>query len=184
MPGLRRMLPTSLVVAFVVGASALGACSSASTATAPSTTAGSNNSPSTGTPTSTVTTAPVTSTTVPPSTTEAPVTTGGIVMVANCSDINGAAGVLTDELAALGFETREATNGAGIDKKLEKSKIYVVKGSEAVARSLSRLMGGVDLYEMTTPAWIKDGTAGLGDATVLVMLGHDLAGKRLAEMAG
>ena len=57
-------------------------------------------------------------------------------MVANCSDINGAAGVLTDELAARGFETRNATNGAGIDKKLERSKIYVVKGSEAVARSL------------------------------------------------
>ena len=138
----------------------------------------------TGPPTSAVTTAPAASTTVPPSTTEAPVTTGGIVMVANCSDINGAAGVLTDELAARGFDTRPATNGVGIDKKLEKSKIYVVKGSEAVARSLSRLMGGVDLYEMTTPAWIKDGTAGLGDATVLVMLGHDLAGKKLAEMAG
>lgn len=105
-------------------------------------------------------------------------------MVANCSDINGAAGVLTDEFAALGFETRGATNGAGIDKKLETSKIYVIKGSEAVARSLSRLMGGVELYEMPTPAWIKDGTAGLGDATVLVMLGHDRAGTPLAAMAG
>ena len=62
-------------------------------------------------------------------------------MVANCSDINGAAGVLTDELAARGFETRNATNGAGIDKKLERSKIYVVKGSEAVARSLSTRLG-------------------------------------------
>ena len=121
---------------------------------------------------------------MPPTTTTEPlVTEGGIVMVANCSDVNGAARLLTDELAANGFQTRKATNGAGIDNSLEATKIYLIPGSEAVARSLSRLLGGVELFQMPTPVWIKDGTAGLGDANVLVMLGHDRAGKRLADMA-
>lgn len=181
MPVARPLLPAVTAALVTVAAWSLAACDSSSTAVTPST--NSATAPASVTPTA-ATDAPTTTTTIPPSTTEAVVTTGGIVKVANCSDVNGAAGVLTDEIAARGFETREATNGAGIDKALEVSKIYVVPGSEAVARSLSRLMGGVELFEMPTPAWIKDGTAGLGDATVLVMLGHDRAGKRLADMAG
>jgi hypothetical protein len=106
------------------------------------------------------------------------------VKVANASGVDGAAGVLSNELGALGFQMRDATNAAGIDEKLDVSKIYVIGGSEPVAESISRLMGGVEVLRMPTPAWIRDGTAGLADATVLVMLGHDLAGKKLAEMAG
>lgn len=102
--------------------------------------------------------------------------------VANSSGVDGAAGVLTDELAALGFDTRKATNGAGPDGDLDVSKIYVVTGSEDVARSVSRLMGGIEILPMPTPAWITGANENLADATVLVMLGHDLAGKRLAEM--
>lgn len=109
---------------------------------------------------------------------------GGVVKVANASGIDGAAGVLTDELAALGFDTRKATNGAGIDADLDLSKIYVVAGSEEVAKSVSRVMGGIEIFPMTTPAWITGANENLADATVLVLLGHDLAGKRLAEMAG
>ncbi|MEQ1702312.1 MAG: hypothetical protein ABMA25_19550 [Ilumatobacteraceae bacterium] len=52
-----------------------------------------------------------------------------------------------------------------------------------MAESISRLMGGLPISRMPTPAWINGGTAGLGDATVLVMLGHDLAGTRLADMS-
>jgi hypothetical protein len=107
-----------------------------------------------------------------------------VVKVANASGVDGAAGVLTDEFTAMGFETRQATNGAGIDEDLDVSKIYVIAGSEAVAKSISRLMGGIEVLPMTTPAWITGATENLADATVLVMLGHDLAGKRLAEMAG
>ena len=103
-------------------------------------------------------------------------------MVANASGVNGAAKALTQELAALGFATREGTNAAGMDEELATSKIYVIAGSEAVAHSVSRLMGGVPVERMPTPAWIKGGTAGLGDANVLVMLGHDLAGTPLAEI--
>ena len=109
---------------------------------------------------------------------------GGIVKIANASGVDGAAGRLTDEFATLGFTTGGATNAAGIDEDLDVSKIYVIAGSEAVAESVSRLMGGIAVSRMPTPAWIKGGTAGLGDATVLVMLGHDLAGTALADMRG
>ena len=96
--------------------------------------------------------------------------------------IDGAAAALTGDLAALGFDTRDGTNAAGVDKDLDTSKIYVIAGSEPVAESISRLMGGLTIERMPTPAWIRDGTDGLGDATVLVMLGHDLAGTRLADI--
>ena len=36
-------------------------------------------------------------------------------------------------------------------------------------------MGGIPSASMPTPAPIVDATAGLGDATVLLMLGKDLA---------
>lgn len=131
------------------------------------------------------TTSAAPSTTLAPTTTTNPiVTTGGILKVANCSGVNGAAGVLTDEFAALGFETRKATNGVGPDNDLKISKIYAKAGSEAVAKSVSRLMGGIDIIPMPTPVWITDALVGLADATVVVMLGHDLAGTHLADMAG
>jgi hypothetical protein len=172
MSATRSLLP--LVAGVLV---TLVACSSASTSSTTS------SRPGTSAATTTAGTLPPTTTVPPTTTTEPLVTEGGIVMVANCSDVNGAARLLTDELAANGFQTRKATNGAGIDNSLEATKIYVIPGSEAVARSLSRLLGGVELFQMPTPVWIKDGTAGLGDANVLVMLGHDRAGKRLADMA-
>lgn len=105
-----------------------------------------------------------------------------MVKVANASGINGAAAYLTDELAKLGFQTRGATNAAGPDENLDASKIYVVPGAEAVARSVAALMGGVAILPMPTPAWITGANEGLGDATVLVMLGHDKAGTPLADM--
>lgn len=151
------------------------------TATSSATTTTSSTTTSSTTSTTTTTTMPPT--TMPPTTTEPLATEGGIVMVANASGVNGAAKALTQELAALGFATREGTNAAGIDEELATSKIYVIAGSEAVAQSISRLMGGVPVERMPTPAWIKGGTAGLGDANVLVMLGHDLAGTPLTDIA-
>jgi hypothetical protein len=131
----------------------------------------------------TSTTTTTTSTTLPPTTTTEPIIVeGGIVKVANASGVNGAARNLTRELTALGFTTRDGTNSAGIDEDLATSKIYVIAGSEPVAESISKLMGGVPVSRMPTPAWITGGTASLGDTTVLVMLGHDLAGTPLAEM--
>lgn len=151
---------------------------------------GPTTSPSTTTTTSTTTsttstTSTTTTTTTPPTTTTIEVVVeGGVVKVANASGVDGAAGKLTLELAALGFQTREPTNAAGPDESLDVSKIYVKPGSEAVARSVAALMGGPEILAMPTPAWIKGATEALGDATVLVVLGHDLAGTDLAAMPG
>jgi len=143
----------------------------------------SSRTPVTTTTVATTSTTTSTSTSTTTSTTTEPlVVEGGIVKVANASGVDGAARALTAELAALGFVTRDGTNAAGIDADLETSKIYVIAGSEAVAQSVSRVMGGLAIERMPTPAWIKGGTAGLEDATVLVMLGHDRAGTPLADM--
>ncbi len=161
------------------------ACSSSRTpssaATTTSTTVASTTT--TAAPTTSTSTTSTTSTTLPPTTTTEPIITeGGIVKVANASGVNGAAKLLGSELGARGFVVRDATNAAGIDEDLPTSKIYVLSGSEAVANSISRLLGGIPVAPMPTPAWITGGTEGLGDATVLVMLGHDLAGKHLSDM--
>ena len=107
------------------------------------------------------------------------VTEGAVVMVANASAVTGAAATLTEQLGAVKFTTATATNAAGIDESLEVSKIYAKPGAEAVANQLAELMGGVVVAAMPTPAWITGGSAALGDVTVLVMLGKDLAGKQL-----
>lgn len=149
---------------------------------------GPTTSPSTTTTTSTTTsttsTTTTTTTTPPTTTTIEVVVEGGVLKVANASGVDGAAGKLTLELAALGFQTREPTNAAGPDESLDVSKVYVKPGSEAVARSVAALMGGLEVLAMPSPAWIKGATDGLGDATVLVVLGHDLAGTDLAAMPG
>jgi len=174
----RRCALIGLLVFVPVG------CKSSRTPATTTTTAATTTSSSTSTSTtSTTTPTTTTTTTLPPTTTTEPlVVEGGIVKVANAAGVDGAAGQVTDELAALGFTTVGPTNAAGIDEDLEESKIYVIAGSEAVAESVSKLMGGLPVTRMPTPAWIKGATAGLGDATVLVMLGHDLAGTALADM--
>jgi hypothetical protein len=192
-PPARRALHAGAALALTLGlVTALVACSSSNAAvpTLPggsaSSTAAGTTTPGNTSPASSVssTSAAPTSTTVPPTTTAALVTTGGVVKVANASGMNGAAGQMTAQLAAKGFATRKATNAFGPDEKLKVSKIYVVKGSEPVAQSVSQLLGGLEVFPMTTPAWIIDGTVGLADATVLVMLGQDLAGKKLAQISG
>ena len=133
--------------------------------------------------TTTTSTSSTTTTTVLPTTTTVPtITEGGVVKVANATDIDDAAEQLTNELTALGFTLRQATNSAGKDEELSVSKIYVLPGGEAVAQSVSYLMGGIEIFPMTTPAWITGGTASLGPTTVLVMLGSDLAGIPLLVM--
>ena len=61
--------------------------------------------------------------------------TGASIVVANASNVNGAAGRLSDELAALGFELLTPTNGWGPEEELDVTRVYFVpdKG-EAVAR--------------------------------------------------
>lgn len=184
---------TLTTVGLAVALVALAACSSSRAAQPTTTTAPSQaGSSTTTTPAATggstsvpaSTSSPSSTTTVPPTTTLPIVTQPGKLKVANGSGINGAAGRLSIELAARGFTMTKATNAFGPDKDLKISKIYVSKGSEKVADSVSRLMGGIDVYPMPVPAWIEGGTDALEGATVLVMLGADKADKRLSAMAG
>jgi len=162
------------------------ACSSSrnpSAATTTTTVAATTTTTIAATTTTVAPTTSTTSTTLPPTTTTEPIVTeGGIVKVANASGVNGAAKLLATELGARGFVMRDPTNAVGMDEDLQTSKIYVVAGFEAVANSLSRLLGGIPVAPMPIPAWITGGTEGLGDANVLVMLGHDLAGKHLTDI--
>jgi len=173
----RRVIRRCLLI--VAGIACATACTTACT------TDGVLSTPTTTTSTTTTSsTTTSTTTTVPPTTTPPPlVTTGASVLVANASSVDGAAAVLTDDLRTAGFTVADPTNGFGIDADLATSKIYVAAGGEDVARSISRLMGGVPLFEMPTPVWVSGGSATLGDATVVVMLGRDLAGLHLGEMA-
>ena len=133
--------------------------------------------------TTTTTTSSTTTTTLPATTTTVPtLTEGGVIRVANATAVEQAAQQLSTELSGLGFAVEEPTNAAGKDEELSVSKIYVKPGSEPVAQSVSYLMGGIEVLRMPTPAWIFGGTAALGNTTVLVMLGSDLAGTPLLVM--
>ncbi len=109
-------------------------------------------------------------------TTEPLVTTGAVVMVANASNVDGAASRLTARLDSLGFSTQKATTADGIESQLATTKIYVKPGSEAVARSVARVLGVSELAYMPTPISIRGGPINLGAATIVVMLGADKAG--------
>lgn len=129
----------------------------------------------------TASTDPTTTTTKPPrrttTTTEPLVTTGAVVMVANASNVDGAANRLTEKLQIAGFTTQRAVTASGIEPDLANTKVYVKPGSEAVARSVSRFLGDVPISYMPTPISIQGGPINLGSATVVVMLGSDKADK-------
>jgi hypothetical protein len=147
-------------------------------------------------PTIAVATAPVTATTLPPATTPPlsstttstvpPTTTttitlvteGAVVIVANASGVTGAANKLSTELAGAGFHMGKPTNAAGNEEKLDVSKVYFMPAGADVASSIGRAMGGAIVSQMPVPVWITGGPAALGDATVVVMLGKDLSGKK------
>ena len=129
----------------------------------------------------TVTTAPgvVTPTTQPL------VFSPGKVIVANASGVGGAAGTATKALKSVGFTMGTPTDALGAEKKITQTKVYYKAGSEAVAASVAQAYGapgsGVVASAMPTP--IPVANASIGDATVLVMLGTDLAGKPLPIIA-
>lgn len=141
---------------------------STTTTLAPTTT-----STSTTSTTTTTTTTPATTTTTIPVITE-----GAVVIVANASNVNGAASQLSQELAARGFHLADATNGAGNEERLDVSKVYFLPAGADVAASIGRLMGNIAVTRMPVPVWITGGPAALGEATVVVMLGRDLANEK------
>lgn len=124
-----------------------------------------------------------TTTTLPPTTTTEPLeVAGATIVIANASNVNGAAGRLSDELAAFGFTLGEPTNGWGPWNELTATVVLVAPGGEEVGRSVAQLMG-LEPTRMPTPVWINGGTEALRGATVLVVLGKDRASMFLADMA-
>jgi hypothetical protein len=106
------------------------------------------------------------------------ITEGAVAIVANASGVTGAAALLTQELSSLGFHMGDATNSAGVEERLDVSKVYYLPAGVDVANSIGRAMGGIAVSRMPTPVSITGGPARLGDATVVVMLGKDLANNK------
>lgn len=132
----------------------------------------------------TTTTPPTTS---PPTTTIAYVTEGATVVVANASGVNGAAGRMTDRLAAAGFSTTDATNSADSIGQLGTTRILHVAddaAAVAVAQSLREALGGGDIQVEETAIPVPTESGELGDATVLILMGNDIADKSLEELQG
>jgi hypothetical protein len=177
----------SLAAVLIVSGLGLTACSSSnpqvqSAATIPRSTTTSTTMPTTTssstTSTSTTSTSSTTTTTTIPL-----ITAGAVVKVANASSVPRAAAGLTTLLSGLGFTLAEPVNAAGWEERLDVTKVYARDESRAVAESVARMLGGVAIERMPTPAPIDGATAGLGEATVLVMLGADLAGQPLPPPA-
>lgn len=112
-----------------------------------------------------------------------PTTDGALVIVANSSHQNGVAGQLSTALQGQKFTMGTATNGA---TKEELTRVQYKDGdaqAQAVAQSLAVLMNvSVPIEVMPVPPQLADPTT-LGDATVLILLGDDKAGKTLDQMA-
>jgi LytR cell envelope-related transcriptional attenuator len=112
-----------------------------------------------------------------------PTTAGAKVLVANSSHQNGVAKTLTTALQGNQFTTGEPANGA---TKEAVTKIQYLEGDPAaqqVAQSVAGLMGVAAIEIIPTPVQLQDPTL-LADATVVVLLGDDKAGKTLAQMTG
>jgi hypothetical protein len=128
--------------------------------------------------------APVIESTLPPETvptTPPQVFEGATVVVANASNVNGAAGRLSTALEGKGFTMADATNATS---RLEASTIYYNAANPnalAVATTVSSLMGTITIAEAPTPVPIEGGVLPEG-VDVLVLLGSDKADKTLDAM--
>ena len=121
-----------------------------------------------------------TATTVAPTTTTGRVTDATII-VANASGIGGSAGQMTTALEAVGYRLGEATDST--EGQQDASLVFFARGdtaARATAESIARDMGGLRVQRMPGEPPVAGGD--LGNATVLVMLGTDAAGKTLAEL--
>ena len=121
--------------------------------------------------------------TIPVDTTAAPVVlTAFKVQIANASGVSGSAGLLTTEMQGRGYIVQPAINKSEITPKQTVTVVYYLLGSEAPAAQVARELGGVATSPMPTP--IPTETGSLGDASVLILLGTDVAGKPLSILAG
>lgn len=171
----------AVVVGFLILRNINDDHSSAGASNGPITTVGTTPASTPGSDVTTIATAPgvVTPTTQPL------VFAPGKVVVANASGVGGAAGIATKALSSVGFTMGNPTDAFGAEKKITQTKVYYQAGSEAVAASVAQAFGapdsGVAASAMPTPIPVVN--ASIGDSTVLVMLGTDLAGKPLPIIA-
>jgi len=100
------------------------------------------------------------------------------VQIANASKVPGSAGELTTALQGRGFIVQPATNASEITPKQTQTVVYFIPGSEVAAARVAAELGGVTTAAMPAPIPTESGE--LGEATVLILLGTDLAGKPLA----
>lgn len=188
-----RAMSRGSVLALLVIALLSAGCSDSSENSSSSSSVTSTSAPATVAPTTVVVTTTVvpTTTIAPTTTTIAPTTTtilpliteGAIVLIANAAGVPGAASQLSAELQAVGYAMKEPTDAAGYEESLDATKIYYLPVAEAAAGSLALVMQVNSVGRMPTPAPILDAQVGLGDATILLMLGKDLAGKTIPGLA-
>ena len=118
-------------------------------------------------------------TTLPGASTTLPTgpTTGFKVQVVNAAGVSGAAGDMTVALQGLGFIVQPALTKSDATPKQTITKVYYFSGSEAAAASVAQSLGGVETAPMPDP--VPSETGNIGEASVMVLLGTDLAGKPL-----
>jgi LytR cell envelope-related transcriptional attenuator len=122
-------------------------------------------------------------TAAPTTSTPTRVTEGATVIVANASAASGEAQNMQDALEEAGYTvTADATSDTATEP-LEASIVYYAEGVpaiQAVAQSVARDMGGIDVQPMPSPIPVEGGS--IGTATVLVMMGNDTAGESLDDL--
>lgn len=108
-----------------------------------------------------------------------------MVQVANASTTSGVAKQLTTALASIGYSTTTATNST-LSTKLTTSKILYNPddpNAKLIADSLAARLAGIPV-EAATGALPVESTTWANGSSIIVMLGNDLAGKTLDQIAG
>lgn len=123
---------------------------------------------------------PTTTAASEPATTEPLVTEGATVVVANANTVGGSAGRMSTALEALGFTMGEPANATVQRQRSVVQYDASVASAEAVADSVARVLGGVNVREMPTPQAVEGGD--VGDAGVLLLLGENEADKTLRQL--
>jgi len=103
------------------------------------------------------------------------------VQITNASGISGSAGQLTTELQGRGYIVQPANNKSEITPKQTVTVVYYLLGSEGAAATIANELGGVGIAAMPEPIPTESGK--LGEASVLILLGTDLAGRPLGSGA-
>ena len=105
-----------------------------------------------------------------------------VIQVANASGFSGSAGQMTTEFQDRGYIVQPSIAKNKITSKQTVTVVYYLPGSEAAAATVAIELGGVGIAAMPEP--IPTGTGKLGEASVLILLGSDIAGKPLGTVTG